>query len=149
MNTWKARPTVYKGIQMRSRLEAKYAQELDKHQINWEYEPKCFADETGQYLPDFVLRGIQEDDPPPWHRHGDATYIEIKPVLNADVVARVAPLMERIFASEPFAELRILAPSSMEFDPPHEAHFYKGDWWFGNVDDEHPEFVVVFSSGRA
>jgi len=37
---------------MRSRTEALYAASL--HGIaTWEYEPECFADEHGQYLPDF------------------------------------------------------------------------------------------------
>jgi hypothetical protein len=54
-NYIKARPTIYKGIQMRSRLEAAYAQHLDADNYPWEYEPECFADETGQYLPDFRI----------------------------------------------------------------------------------------------
>lgn len=48
----KARQTTYKGVRMRSRTEALYAASL--HGIaTWEYEPECFADEHGQYLPDF------------------------------------------------------------------------------------------------
>lgn len=50
-----ARPTTYKGVQMRSRLEARYAQWLDSVNIDWKYEPQCFASERGQYLPDFEL----------------------------------------------------------------------------------------------
>lgn len=50
-----ARPTTYKGIDMRSRLEAAYAQELDSLGLEWVYEPQVFANETGQYLPDFLL----------------------------------------------------------------------------------------------
>jgi hypothetical protein len=49
----KARPTVYKGIQMRSRLEADYAGCLDRAGSRWAYEPECFASESGQWLPDF------------------------------------------------------------------------------------------------
>lgn len=50
-----ARPTIYKGIKMRSRLEADYAAWLDKVGWSWEYEPQCFASEDGQWLPDFAV----------------------------------------------------------------------------------------------
>lgn len=53
--TIKARPTTYKGIKMRSRLEADYAAYLDNRGVTWEYEPACFASESGQWLPDFRL----------------------------------------------------------------------------------------------
>ncbi len=56
--TFKARPTVYKGIQMRSRLEAGFATWLDKHHFEWEYEPYALATDDGQYLPDFVLGNV-------------------------------------------------------------------------------------------
>lgn len=50
-----ARPTVYKGIQMRSRLEADYASALDRDGETWAYEPACFAGPDGQWLPDFRI----------------------------------------------------------------------------------------------
>jgi hypothetical protein len=51
------RITVYRGIEMRSRLEALAAAYLDRHGFAWEYEPICFAGMGGQYLPDFrVIR---------------------------------------------------------------------------------------------
>lgn len=56
MSEFKARPTIYKGIHMRSRLEAGFAGWLDRSNIEWEYEPFAVGDEHGQYLPDFVLR---------------------------------------------------------------------------------------------
>lgn len=64
----RARPTLYKGIQMRSRLEADYAAILDRESNPWEYEPTCFASESDQWLPDF---GISH--------HGTHTYVELKP----------------------------------------------------------------------
>lgn len=64
---WKARPTVYRGVQMRSRLEAAWAEQWDAEGVEWKYEPRCFASERGQYLPDFLLPG-------PW------VYVEVKPV---------------------------------------------------------------------
>lgn len=50
-----ARPTLYKGTQMRSRTEARFAAHLDQCGFPWAYEPVCFADERGQYLPDFEV----------------------------------------------------------------------------------------------
>lgn len=67
--TIKARPTVYNGIKMRSRLEAHYAAYLDANNHPWQYEPECFATETGQYLPDFAITDQTEA----------VAYIEVKP----------------------------------------------------------------------
>jgi hypothetical protein len=50
---FKARPTLYKGIQMRSRLEADFASTLGRHGQTWKYEPTCFAADGVQWLPDF------------------------------------------------------------------------------------------------
>jgi hypothetical protein len=52
------RTTMYKGIRMRSRLEARVAAFLDREHITWLYEPMAFADERGQYLPDFRIEGM-------------------------------------------------------------------------------------------
>ncbi len=49
-------PTVYKGIEMRSKLETKVALFLDALKIKWEYEPKTFLLSNGiPYKPDFYL----------------------------------------------------------------------------------------------
>jgi hypothetical protein len=75
-----ARPTLYKGKRMRSRLEADYARHLDEVNaggpesalhFEWHYESECFAGPDGQWLPDFVkefpkVRGYRE-------------FIEVKP----------------------------------------------------------------------
>ena len=90
-----ARPTVYRGIQMRSRLEATWAAWLDELGTwRWEYEPCCFADGGAQYLPDFRLYG--EGD-------GEPTYLEVKGLIT-DLDAEMAR-MEVILASEPLAAL--------------------------------------------
>lgn len=92
-----ARPTTYKGIQMRSRLEARYAAWLDGIEADWQYEPQCFADDTfGQYLPDFVVRDV--------HVVGRrrSVYVEVKPLRLTK--ERAADLMFRqsaIWSSEP------------------------------------------------
>lgn len=70
-NSWPARLTVYRGIQMRSRLEAAWAEQFDALGETWEYEPRCFASEEGQYLPDFLLTGPH-------------VYVEVKPASFLD-----------------------------------------------------------------
>jgi len=44
-------PTLYRGVLMRSRLEAKFAALFDRWGWHWEYEPQ----DLDRYLPDFVL----------------------------------------------------------------------------------------------
>ena len=88
----KARPTTYRGIAMRSRLEAHFAAFLDGGTEPWAYEPRAFADETGQYLPDFRL--------------GDKTFIEVKPTIAQAEEAMAA--MERIWSSVPDATLMVV-----------------------------------------
>jgi hypothetical protein len=81
----KARPTLYKGIRMRSRLEADFAAFLDNTGAEWEYEPTCFAGPGGQWLPDFRVR-----------RDGYNVYFEVKPdslEIEDDVID---PILERM-----------------------------------------------------
>lgn len=102
---FKARPTTYKGIQMRSRLEASFAARLDAVSARWQYEPRCFANEHGQYLPDFQLLNVS----------GSGFYVEVKPgsLLHGDektVIGNVDAVMEKmeiIWSSEPDAALEI------------------------------------------
>ena len=97
---FEARPTNYKGIQMRSRLEALYAQRLDTSpQIGlsgWQYEPRCFASAEGQYLPDFRLEFTD----------GRVTYVEVKPP-TADPEEALSR-MHVILASEPGVDLMVV-----------------------------------------
>ena len=52
-----AKPTVWRGIPMRSALEARWAQHLDEIGVLWEYEPQPFflGPKRVGYLPDFRL----------------------------------------------------------------------------------------------
>ena len=68
MTEIKARTTMYKGIKMRSRLEADFAAFLDQSDADWDYEPFCFAGPDGQWLPDFLVI-----------LNGHRIYIEVKP----------------------------------------------------------------------
>jgi hypothetical protein len=103
-----ARPTLYKGIQMRSRLEADYAASLDRSDQPWEYEPTCFASDSGQWLPDFRIPLRYP------------TYIELKPTYLLErqdgeepnaVIRRIDAIlaqMEVAFSSEPGASLELV-----------------------------------------
>ncbi len=52
----KARPTYYRGHQMRSGLEAKFAKSLHAMKIDWRYEPAIVTLPSGlRYVPDFYL----------------------------------------------------------------------------------------------
>ncbi len=97
-----ARPTLYRGIPMRSRLEADFARWLDQHfGLPWQYEPHCFASERGQYLPDFQI----DRDTRPYV----GWYIEVKP--TGLTVAQVDQMLDRmtiIRASEPTAMLELV-----------------------------------------
>jgi len=94
-----ARPTTYRGIRMRSRLEASFAALLDRvvaempGDVRWEYEPRAFANEYGQYLPDFAL---YDSSLPPY-------YIEVKPTLEQ--AFRALERVQIIWDSEPDAYL--------------------------------------------
>lgn len=102
MSYTRGRPTVYKGIKMRSRLEASFASALDSlNGVTWTYEPQCFADATGQYLPDFLVD----------HRDGDLDYMEVKPP-TADT-GEALRKMHVIRSSEPSANLYVVVPTGI------------------------------------
>ncbi len=101
-NLIKARPTTYDGIDMRSRLEARYAAWLDREHIRWEYEPQCYATSEGQYLPDFRLHDIIILGSP------RTLYIDTKP--TAALTAATLTRMQIIHQSEPDAWLGVETP---------------------------------------
>ena len=105
-----ARPTVYKGVQMRSRLEADYAGYLDRQLPvwggTWRYEPVCFGSEADQWLPDFSV-----------DYHGSRSYTEVKPVglldewVEENRSNEIDALLTRIsvaWESEPEAQLELV-----------------------------------------
>lgn len=95
--SWTARPTVYKGTQMRSRMEAAWAGALDLHgDKEWVYEPQCFASEEGQYLPDFVVKELH-------------AYVEVKPLFASLPRHDEMERWQRIIrATEPEATLTLI-----------------------------------------
>ncbi len=95
------RQTMYAGIAMRSRTEARYAQWLDESGSRWHYEPRCYAGPTGQYLPDFQRI----------HESADGSLHDIFTEVKAGVPAGLDALkarMEIIWLSEPDATLEIV-----------------------------------------
>lgn len=76
----KARPTVYNGIRMRSRLEAGFASWLDKMHITWAYEVEALsAPGIGQWLPDFVIEVAADRDD-----GVNVFYVDVKPKVFLD-----------------------------------------------------------------
>ncbi len=72
-------PTVYRGVRMRSRLEARVAAVFDALGWSWEYEPI----ELRGYFPDFL---VDVGDP-----YGDRPLlVEVKPYLATSLEARQA-----------------------------------------------------------
>lgn len=100
--TWKARPTVYAGIPMRSRLEATFAEVTDRIGVRWEYEPRAFgAKGRRQYLPDFELFFGKPDEPV-------RVYVEVRPTPEQAYLAMEQ--MSVIWESEPDVMLLITTP---------------------------------------
>lgn len=104
-----ARKTVYKGIEMRSRLEAGYAMWLDQRRWTWSYEPCVFGNEQQQYLPDFRIENVRDLNT---GRTAHA-YVDVKPGYDFDTAAFLRR-MEVIWDSEPEALLLIQAPTDNE-----------------------------------
>lgn len=109
----RGRPTLYKGIRMRSRTEADYAAYLDRRGHLWEYEPECFADENGQWLPDFRITKAGR-------RGEDGRLIEVKPAemlkpaegeCDHCVIRHVDAIIDKVrtaWTSEPAATIEIV-----------------------------------------
>lgn len=69
-------PTVYDGVQMRSRAEADFAARLDAVGLEWEYEPGPFSLKDGRsYTPDFYVPALD-------------VYFEVKGFDNGDNTER-------------------------------------------------------------
>lgn len=134
------KPSVYKGVHMRSRTEARAAEWLEQQGWIWIYEPESFILET-QYTPDFYLPEID-------------TLIEVKPAVFIHEVDRVRPLIERL--RKPFA---ILSPGHANtfsvvdmfgpFPPCHPWNHGDHDpWgWRSSYPDEDSYEISVDSNG--
>ena len=111
-DTFKPRPTIYKGIKMRSRLEAGFAQWLDEDLFRWQYEPFAVADGTGQYLPDFLIENLFFAG---WGRVVRAV-VEVKPPsfdLTSEEGARLARAMTVAHHNLPDSVLLVCQPGAV------------------------------------
>jgi hypothetical protein len=101
-----ARPTIYRGIRMRSRLEATIAEWMDDRELAWSYEGPAYAQPGSQYLPDFRLPKVMVEGTPV------ELYVEVKPPNLEDgqpgFVGRTLTTMEGIWASNPAARLMLI-----------------------------------------
>ena len=113
----KARPTIYMGIKMRSRLEAYVAQRFDAAGRRWTYEPCAYGSPEGQYLPDFRLdpdciSHCSECRPRCDLGRTSYTYVEVKPDLpTGKGLTYLRDRMLIIRASDPEAHLVIWDPT--------------------------------------
>lgn len=93
-----AYPAVYRGVPMRSQLEADFARLLDDMDAAWLYEPRRYFGACGDYLPDFAV-GLR--------------FFEVKPTA-----AEVPGAMERmavIRETEPEAVLVVACAEGCAF----------------------------------
>lgn len=72
-------PTLYSGVNFRSRLEARWAIMFDLLGITWEYEP---AFPLAGYIPDFLIHAELERAPFARAPHTGLVLCEAKPVLS-------------------------------------------------------------------
>lgn len=113
-------PTVYNGIQFRSRLEARWAVFFDAVGLEWEYEPEGYTDGEISYLPDFWLPGID-------------MFFEVKPdYISSDAELQIEIKKAKMLV---FGSGRELIMSS---GPPAEGH----NLVFFPIDSEWSEATV-------
>lgn len=99
-------PTMYRGRQYRSRLEAKWAAFFDR--IGWKHEYEPF--DLNGWIPDFLLRGH-------WPRHNIPLNVlaEIKPITDFDVTVALKMMMFNGDAEVPTENLLLLGVSPSLF----------------------------------
>ena len=104
-----ARRTLYRGIPMRSRLEARAAQFIDSIPgVRWAYEPSAYADQRGQYLPDFEVVGAV----------AGVLFVEVRGILATQDLPALHRQMAIIWSSKPDAALAVWTPAVIEDGAP-------------------------------
>lgn len=112
-----ARPTMYRGTPMRSRLEAKVAAFLDREKFTWRYEPMAYASRAGQYLPDFEVLDVPS--PLGWTGEGgwglQPLFLEVKGATpEIDEQRRLGKRMQIILESLPGAQLAVIPAEGLQ-----------------------------------
>jgi hypothetical protein len=117
MTATSGRETLYRGVKMRSRLEADYAANLDRQQYRWAYEPTCFAGPGGQWLPDFGCTFADDKD---W-----VIFDEVKPA---------EPLMKHLPASIAYVQHvdAILQRMAVAWESKPDAYLRLTFWKYGD-----------------
>jgi hypothetical protein len=98
----KARPTTYKDIEFRSRLEVRFAWHLDGLGEKWAYEPRVYGPKGRGYLPDFQILGAVHP-----------TFIEVKPTIAQAEAAKAK--VSVIWETHPDALILIAAAEGCTF----------------------------------
>lgn len=131
MNTsrLKAIPTLYAGVQMRSKLEAEAAKLFDGLGIKWKYEPQGWDCDGVWYLPDFYLPAIR-------------TYVEIKGVFDGDAERKAVALAWAANGLRRKKEVKLRVVDDPREFVVHEDAFPGGSWQ-DFVDGEGQDFAVV------
>lgn len=86
MTTYAAIPTMYEGVQFRSRLEARYAALFNLMDLRWSYEPI----ELAGYIPDFLV-----ENPYTGGRREVSMLVEIKPAARFPDLTEACAKIER------------------------------------------------------
>lgn len=126
-------PTLYRGINFRSRLEARWAAMFDLLGWTWEYEPET----PGAYIPDFLVHGTG----------GRQMFVEVKSL--ADFIqnrsAIVAKAEGALGYSTPFLVVTDQFQRTMGFDALMLGDLYNGEGEDGGYDHDH---AVLFQPGK-
>jgi hypothetical protein len=106
------RQTLYKGVTMRSRTEARFAALLDECSIAWAYEPIALAGPAGQWLPDFEI-----------FNQGCRTFIDVKPTAEKVIegIERWTTIASQAIADSP---VRVLGAGYETASVWHEKALY-------------------------
>jgi len=94
----KAIPTMFQGVMMRSRLEARWAAFFTECGFPWTYEPIDF----GEWSPDFSLD---------LHRK---IYVEVKPMINQELIAELVRVARPV--SEATGARALLVGAAVEYN---------------------------------
>lgn len=123
--------TEWRGCRFRSRLEARWAVYFEALCIDWEYEPEGFVlDDGKQYLPDFLLHGIEG-------RGGPDLYVEVKGHMTQRDMEKVRGFSRHkpiyIVGNIPYDGQRgnqwftLMEKASYEWPYPYNFEFIDGD----------------------
>jgi hypothetical protein len=121
----KAIPTMFQGIQMRSRLEARWAAFFTECGWEWTYEPFDFDG----WCPDFLLK---------LHR---PIFVEVKPQITQALMAELLTVSQKL--REDGARV-LLVGDSIQYDGSDAVL-----GWSGGCDDPCDEIVIGTCGGRS